>query len=116
MKLAIVGSRTYENWDEFLKLVQDVIYVDGITKIVSGGAKGADKLAEKFADFFEIEKEIYHADWNKHGRSAGYIRNKDIIKNSDIVVAFWDGESKGTKHAIDLVLKYKKELHVFIIK
>lgn len=79
-----------------------------ITLIVSGGAKGADSLSERWARENRIELLIFLPEWDKYGKKAGYLRNEDIIKNSDAVVACWNGESKGTKHSIDLVKKYGK--------
>ena len=73
-----------------------------------GGAKGADKLSEKWADDNNIDKDIYYPDWNKYGKKAGYIRNQSIIENSDRVIAFWDGSSKGTSHSINLAKKDDK--------
>jgi hypothetical protein len=102
MKLAIVGSRDFSNYDLLVKSIEQNLDVSQITHIVSGGARGADTLGELFAKNNNIDTIIYKPDWNKYGRSAGYIRNKDIIDSADFVIAFWDGKSKGTKHSIDL--------------
>lgn len=83
---------------------------------MSGGAKGADSLAERFAKENNIETMIFPADWDKYGKNAGYIRNKDIISNSDIVIAFWDGKSKGTKISIDLAKQSSKILFIEIFE
>jgi hypothetical protein len=104
MKLAIIGSRTFNNY----KLLQETLeqYKPEITLIISGAAKGADLLGEKWALENNIQTLIFPANWNKYGKRAGYIRNEDIIKNCDYCIAFWDGESKGTKHSISLCKKY----------
>lgn len=82
-----------------------------ITKIISGGARGADHLAEQYAAEYTIQLQIYPADWNTYGKSAGYIRNKDIIAAADIVYAFWDGKSVGTANSIRLAnMQYKPVL------
>jgi hypothetical protein len=108
MKLAVVGSRTFNNYD-LLKCKLDVIHEKKvITCIISGGAKGADSLAEKWSKENNIETLIFKPDWDKYGKRAGFLRNEDIIKNSDAVVAFWDGISHGTKNDIDLAKKYNK--------
>lgn len=108
MELAVVGSRTFNNY-ELLKEKLDKIHEKRkITAIVSGGAKGADTLAEKWADEYKIPKIIFVPDWNKYGKKAGFLRNEKIIQNSEAVVAFWDGESKGTLHSINLSKKYGK--------
>lgn len=120
MKYAIIGSRSFNNYDEldnilisnFRKLnVFD--HVDTI--VISGGAKGTDTLAEQFADHYGFKKEIYPADWDQHGRSAGYIRNKLIIEAADEVIAFWDKVSKGTKHSIKLAFELSKPTHIFYV-
>lgn len=104
MKIAIIGSRTFDNYDllqETLKL-----YKSKITLVVSGAAKGADLLGEKWALENNIKTLIFPANWNKYGKRAGFIRNEDIIKNCDCVIAFWDNKSKGTAHSISLCEKY----------
>jgi hypothetical protein len=80
--------------------------------IVSGGAKGADKLGEQFADEFRFKKLIFKPDWELFGKRAGFIRNEKIIQNADVVFAFWDGKSKGTAHSISLAEDYGKELYI----
>ena len=74
--------------------------------IVSGGARGVDALAEQFAKEFNLQNEIFKADWEKFGRSAGPRRNEEMVKVSDGVIAFWDYHSKGTKTTIDFSKKY----------
>jgi len=85
---------------------------EGITEIISGGARGADTLAEMYARHRALPVKVFPAEWDKYGKSAGFRRNADIVKNSDIIVAFWDGKSKGTKHTIDLARRYFKEVKI----
>lgn len=108
MIIAVVGSRGFDDY-ELLKYKLDKIHNrKPITKFVSGGAIGADKLGEQWTKENNIETLIFYPDWKKYGKKAGFLRNEDIIKNSDVVVAFWNGSSKGTKHSIDLAKKQKK--------
>lgn len=109
MKVAVVGSRGFCDYEK-LKSVLDAI--TDIEMIISGGASGADSLAEKWARENNIPTCIYKPDWAKHGRSAGFIRNRQIIESSDFCVAFWDGHSKGTKNSIDWCAKLNKKLKV----
>lgn len=104
MKLAIIGSRTFDNYS----LLQETLefYKPKITLVVSGAAKGADSLGERWAIQNNIKTLIFPADWEKYGKRAGFIRNEDIIKNCDCVIAFWDGISKGTAHGLSLCEKY----------
>lgn len=105
MKVAIIGSREFNDFNLLEREIIKNIPIREIETIISGGAAGADTLAEKFADKWKIQKTIYLPDWNKHGKKAAFIRNNDIIRNADFVIAFWDGRSKGTKHSIDLSFK-----------
>lgn len=107
MKIAVVGSRTFNDY-ELLRSTLDKY--DYIELIISGGAKGADSLAERYALENNIKTLIFKPKWSEYGKRAGYIRNINIIENSDLVIAFWDGKSKGTKHSIDLAKKNKKQL------
>jgi len=113
MNLAIVGSRTFNNY----QLLEDEIlshHLD-IKNIVSGGARGADRLSEVFADKHGIDKIILKPEWQLYGKSAGYRRNVDIINACDMCIAFWDGESKGTKHSIDIAKNLKKPLIILYV-
>lgn len=112
MRVAIIGSRGFTDYNLLVRTLEPV--KSKIKLIVSGGANGADSLAEKYALANNILTEIYLPDWETYGRSAGYIRNKTIIENSDIVIAYWDGSSKGTQHSIKLAKKLNK--HIKIIK
>lgn len=109
MKVAIVGSRDYPN----MRAVRE--YVASLprdTVIVSGGARGVDSVAVEEAKRLGMPTEVHPADWNTHGKAAGFIRNADIVAAADEVVAFWDGESRGTKHTIDLAKKAGKSVGI----
>ena len=84
----------------------------GFTRIVSGGAAGADSLAEKYAWANDVELAIFVPDWSI-GKQAGFIRNVEIWDNADYGIAFWDGVSKGTSHSFKLAKKQNKRLFVF---
>lgn len=75
-------------------------------EIISGGARGSDKMGEKFAKKYNCKLTIFPADWGAYGKKAGYIRNKEMAtyakEENGILIAFWDGQSKGTKHMIDI--------------
>lgn len=117
MKVAIVGSRSIINQMFVEYLFRCFTYIFGTpTKIISGGAKGIDSFAEDFAHTFNIDLQVFKSDWAKYGKKAGFIRNEDIIKNCDICLAIWDGESHGTKHDLELCEQYKKDLVLFNLK
>lgn len=97
MKVAVIGSRSFDDY----KRLKRILDLYPITVIISGGAAGADSLGEKYADEKCLQKEIYHPDWDLFGKSAGFLRNTTIIENCDMIVAFWDKNSKGTKDSLD---------------
>jgi hypothetical protein len=110
VRVAIVGSRDYPNLDE----VRD--YVDSLpidTVIITGGARGVDKAAELAARARGMEVVIHGAEWNKHGKSAGMIRNTEIVNDCDKLVAFWDEQTPGTKNSISKAAKAGKLEKVF---
>ena len=113
MKLAIVGGRNFTNTILFNKVIDRLlkrkIFIE-VTEIVSGGARGIDTLAENYANKHSLKTTIFLPDWNKYGRSAGFKRNVEIISNANIVIAFWDGQSKGTSHSIKLTKDLSKTL------
>ncbi len=113
MNVIIAGSRTFFDYP-FLKQKCDNILHDRKCVIFSGCAVGADTLGERYATEkgFQIRK--FPADWVKYGNSAGVIRNKKMADNAYHLIAFWDGQSKGTKNMIDVATE--KELNVRVIK
>ncbi|AFI55376.1 hypothetical protein TSMG0093 [Halocynthia phage JM-2012] len=80
--------------------------------IVEGGARGADKVAKDLALRLGLRCETYVADWDNLGRSAGYVRNADMVKVSSATLAYWDRISKGTKHSINLSIKKRIPLMI----
>jgi len=108
MKVAIVGSRSFNNYDIAKKVLSEMIQPEDI--IVSGGAKGADTLAEKFAKEFENDVIIHKPQWDRYGKEAGIIRNGKIIEDCDYVIAFWDGKSRGTGNTIQRAKNVNKQV------
>lgn len=109
MKVAIVGSRKFRNFDMVETYVNQLPKTD---TIVSGGAIGVDLSAEMAAKKRGMNTIIYKAEWNRNGRGAGFMRNSLIVNECDRLVAFWDGESNGTKHSIDMAIKRGKTVEV----
>lgn len=106
MKLCIAGSREFNDYDLLCKALK--IHGEFITEVVSGTARGADRLGERYAQEHDIPIKRFPADWNRYGRRAGMIRNTEMYNYSDYVVTFWDGKSPGTKmmyHASQLAGK-----------
>jgi len=83
--------------------------------IISGGAFGADALAERFAREKGIPTIIFKPDWDQYGKPAAFKRNILIVNEADVVIVFWDGFSKGSKHTIDLAEKANKPVIVMTV-
>lgn len=115
MKLAIVGSREINNYGIIEEKIKSNYDIGSIQMIISGGARGVDQLAEIFAKKYKIELKVYNPDWNTYGVKAAFIRNTLICENSDQIVAFWDGKSKGTKMTLDIAKRLGKPIRLFII-
>lgn len=87
------------------------------TKLITGGAKGIDACAEAFAREHDIELEIIRPDYKKYyPKAAPLMRNKTIVEKADVLVAIWDGKSRGTKYTIDYAEKLGKPVYVHIIE
>jgi hypothetical protein len=110
MKIAVIGSRTFK--DQNL-LENELNAIKGqIELVISGGATGADTIAENWASVNNIPVEIHKPNWKTYGRSAGVIRNKLIIESCDYCIAFWDKKSKGTLYSINYCKKVFKPIKV----
>ena len=115
MKLGIIGSRSFTNYEDLRNEILSYYDVSNIDYVVSGGAYGADQLGERFAKEFNIPVMIFEADWNTYGESAGFIRNQIIIDSSDEIIAFWDGSSPGTSDSINIAIKIFKPINIIDI-
>lgn len=109
MKVAVVGSRGL--------YIDDISFYipSSVTEIVSGGARGVDTKARIFAEENSLKYTGFLPDYDKYGRVAPIKRNDLIVDRADMVVALWDGRSRGTKYVIDRCMKIKKSLVVFHI-
>ena len=128
MRVIIAGGRDFDDYDLLShKCIEIMVtcHINGLTtgsiddiEIVSGRARGADSLGEKYAKEMGYKTKYFPADWDLFGKRAGYVRNEQMAKYSKedngVLIAFWDGKSKGTKHMIDLANKHG--LKVFVIK
>ena len=113
MRVAIVGSRDFNDYQILCAVIDELRTIHNFSAIVSGGANGADTLAEKYASDNNIKMKVFPAKWKELGKKAGYVRNIEIWNNSDFGVAFWDGKSKGTAHSFAIAKNQNKKLYVF---
>ena len=108
MKVAVIGSRGLCVSDLGKYLPEDP------TEIVSGGARGVDTSAKEYALSHGIKLTEFLPEYEKYGRSAPLKRNITIIEYADIVLAFWDGKSRGTKFVIDNCHKLGVKVKVYV--
>jgi hypothetical protein len=113
MKLIVAGSREFNDYDLLKRSIQENFQRSEVEEIVSGTARGADTLGEQFAKEYSIPVKQFPANWDLYGKSAGYRRNAEMANYADALIAFWNGESKGTMHMINLAKE--KNLKVVII-
>lgn len=116
-KIIIAGSRVIPNrdvvWDD---LVWRLGYqIPDELEIVCGMARGADTIGLDFGVYYGITVTPFPADWDKHGKSAGYIRNKEMSEYADELIAYWDGKSNGTKNMIDLMAAARKPTTIIFV-
>jgi hypothetical protein len=114
MERIIVAGTRYFNDYELLKKTMDMIIRGERAIIVSGTAKGADKLGEEYALENNLMVHRFFPDWDTYGKSAGYRRNAEMANNATMAVIFWDGESKGSKHMIDNARR--QNLDTYVVK
>ena len=113
MKVIIAGSRSVNNYHSVLGAIRESGF--NISEVVSGGAKGADSLGEKWAGQYNRDLKVFPAKWDEFGKSAGYRRNIEMADYADALIAVWDGESRGTRHMIDTAVDKGLKVHVFRI-
>ena len=103
MRLVIFGSR----WIDDIRALENALKACGmasqVTEVVSGGARGVDRLGERYARQRGLPCKLFPAQWAQYGKSAGPLRNAEMARYADFGVAIWDGVSKGTVHMIRLM-------------
>ena len=121
-KIIIAGSRDFLNYqllktecDKFIQKCRSEM--NGSLHhigIISGNARGADKLGERYAKEHNYKCYIMPADWNKYGMRAGYLRNADMANQGHALIAFWDGKSKGTNNMIQEAKKANLNIKIIL--
>lgn len=120
-KVIVAGGRGFSNY-EYMSGKLDELFWDSEVfqeypiKIISGMAEGADTLAIRYADEHEMTKILFPANWKSSPRMAGILRNEDMLTIATHLVAFWDGESHGTKHMIEIARNKGIPIWVFTYK
>jgi hypothetical protein len=111
MRVIIAGGRDIADARLVLKGIKESGF--NITEVVSGGAKGIDLIGEKWAKFFKVPVKVFPANWDKNGKAAGHIRNREMAQYADALIAVWDGKSKGTKNMIENMKKLENRFMWF---
>ena len=117
-RMIVCGGVHFDDYETLKnKLDQLIANYENVT-LVSGHAKGADTLAEKYAAENRIPIKVFPAEWTKYGKAAGPIRNRAMLEyameKTPVVVAFWNGESRGTGNILSQARKVGAECHVFL--
>ena len=103
-RVIIAGTRSFNDYELLRDSCNNLLSEKQRTHtvvVISGTARGADQMGERYAKERGFQLRRFPADWEQYGKSAGHIRNAKMADNADALIAFWDGESKGTKNMID---------------
>ena len=111
-KVIIAGGREFNDYNKLKKVCDYMLQNTIEVEVVSGCARGADRLGERYAKENGYKIHRFPADWDKHGKKAGYMRNKQMADFGDVLIAFWDGHSLGTRNMIDLAKNRNRPTHV----
>lgn len=121
MKVIIAGSRCIDNQQEVFSDLGELLQTwrnagFDITEVISGTAKGVDQIGEEWAALSNIPVKRMPANWKEHGKVAGLLRNIEMAKEADALIAFWDGLSTGTAHMIATMVTMEKPVYYYIYK
>ena len=112
-KVIVAGSRTFDDYPLMVRELDRIRLRLSSMTIVSGTARGADQLGERYAKQTGLEVIRMPADWDTYGKSAGYRRNERMASIADICIVFWNGVSRGTQHMINIAREY--ELFLIVV-
>ncbi len=116
MRIVVAGCRDYDNYEEAEAYIdQHIKNIKEKIVVVSGGCRGADRCGERYAERHGLLTEKYLPNWERYGRAAGPIRNREMVKNCDIILCFRDGKSRGTNSLIRLAKQLKRPIHIMDI-
>jgi len=113
MKVIIAGGRDFDDYKRLCSYCDYLLQYKDDIEIVSGCAKGADKLGEQYAEERGYPIKRFPADWGSWGNRAGYLRNEEMAIYGDALIAFWNGDSKGTQHMIKIAEINKLQTRIY---
>lgn len=112
-RIIIAGGRDFQDYATMQQTMDHLLVnVREEIVIISGKARGADTLGERYAHERGYTVREFPADWKLHGKAAGYIRNEEMARNADALVAFWDGKSRGTKNMLEIAKRFQLKVRV----
>lgn len=111
-KVIVAGSREFDDYELLFITMEELTKKLNDPIILSGNARGADQLGEKWAHFNWYLVKLFIPDWDKHGKGAGFKRNEEMAAEADYAAIFWDGQSRGTAHCIEMCKKYNVRTHI----
>lgn len=113
MKVIIAGGRDFTDYEILRKYCDHILQNQIEVEIVSGTARGADQMGEQYAREKGYPVRQFPAEWDRLGKSAGYVRNGEMAEYADALIAFWNGQSKGTEHMINLATKHNLKIKIY---
>ncbi len=113
-RVIIAGSRNFEDLALLTRKMDGFLHKKVAPVILSGAARGADRLGEIYANDRKIPIQRYPAKWDRYGKNAGRMRNAEMAEAADAVVVFWDGISPGTAHMVDVARRRGLEVRIVI--
>jgi hypothetical protein len=102
MKCIIAGSRSITSFQTVKAAIESCPWLDEVTEVVTGGAQGVDTLGDNWAWCAKLDRTIMKANWEKHGKSAGFQRNSRMADYADALILVWDGSSRGSKNMLGI--------------
>jgi hypothetical protein len=114
MKVIIAGGRDFDDYDLLCEKCDKILSRQTEIEIVSGRARGADQLGERYAKERNYPIKMFAADWNRYGKRAGYIRNEDMANYGDGLILFWNGISKGSEHMLNTAKEWNLKIRIII--
>jgi hypothetical protein len=114
-RIVVAGGRDFTDYElatDFITACIQKINPSDTLLFLSGDCKGADRMGERFATEHDFEIEHHPADWKRYGCGAGPIRNREMAQLCDLLICFWDGQSKGTKSMIEYAKYYNKPIYI----
>ncbi len=106
MKVIVAGSRSIHSFEAVARAIERSGF--SISEVVSGGAEGVDQIGKGWAYAHSIPSKQFNPAWKENGKAAGPMRNREMAKYADALIAVWDGKSRGTKNMIEEMKKLNK--------